>query len=87
MKREDFEAVHGKLSSNVTYLDLDEQQVPPEPTTCGWTDTQIRNKSLEELDAMISSGELGLASLHQTLDNEVKRIEDLRRVRNRKLDL
>jgi hypothetical protein len=87
MKREEFEKLNGKLSDNVTYIDLDEQQVPPEPTTCGWTDTQIRNKSLEEFDAMISSGEMGIASLQQTLDNEVKRIEDLRRVRNRKTDL
>ena len=87
MKKEDFEAVHGKLGDNVSYIDLDEQQSPPEPMTCGWTDSQIRNKSLEEFDAMISSGDLGIASLKQTLDTEVQRIEDLRRVRNRKLDL
>ena len=87
MKKDEFEELHGKLSDNITYIDLDEQQVPAEPTTCGWTDSQIRNKSLEEFDSMISSGELGLKSLHQTLDNEVKRINDLRRVRNRKLDL
>jgi len=87
MKKEEFEKLNGKLGENVTYIDLDEQQVPPEPTTCGWTDTQIRNKSLKEFDAMISSGELGIASLKQTLDTEVQRIEDLRRVRNRKTDL
>lgn len=87
MKKEEFEKQHGKLSADVTYIDLDEQQAPPEPTTCGWTDTQIRNKPLEEFDAMISSGELGIASLKQTLDTEVQRIEDLRRVRNRKTDL
>lgn len=87
MKKEEFEKLHGKLSDDVAYIDLDEQQAPPEPTTCGWTDTQIRNKSLKEFDSMISSGELGIASLQQTLDNEVKRIDDLRRVRNRKTDL
>jgi hypothetical protein len=87
MKKEDFEKLHGKLGDNVTYLDLDAQQEPPEPTTCGWTDTQIRNKPLEDFDSMISSGELGIASLKETLAQEEGRIEDLRRVRNRKLDL
>lgn len=87
MKKEDFEKLNGKLSADVLYIDLDEQQTPPEPTTCGWTDTQIRNKPLEEFDAMISSGELGIASLKQTLSQEEQRVEDLRRVRNRKLDL
>lgn len=87
MKKEEFEKLNGKLGGDVLYIDLDEQQTPPEPTTCGWTDTQIRNKSLEEFDAMISSGEMGIASLRQTLDNEVQRISDLRRVRNRKTDL
>lgn len=87
MKKEDFEKLNGKLGADVMYIDLDEQQEPPEPTTCGWTDTQIRNKPLEEFDSMIASGELGIASLQQTLEDEVKRIEDLRRVRNRKLDL
>ena len=87
MKKEEFEKMHGKVSPFTTYIDLDEQQKPPEPTTCGWTDTQIRNKSLGEFDAMISSGEMGIASLKETLDKEVQRIEDLRRVRNRKTDL
>jgi len=87
MKQEEFEKLHGKLGENTVYIDLDEQQAPPEPTTCGWTDDQIRNKSLKEFDAMISSGELGIASLQQTIDTEVKRIDDLRRVRNRKTDL
>lgn len=87
MKRELFEAKHGKLGSNVVYIDLDEQQVPPEPETAGWTDTQIRNKSLEELDAMISSGDLGVENLKQTLDTEIERVEDLRRIRKRKLEI
>ena len=87
MKKEEFEKLNGKLGGNITYIDLDEQQEAPEPTTCGWTDSQIRNKPLKEFDAMISSGEMGIASLKQTLDNEVQRIEDLRRVRNRKNDL
>jgi hypothetical protein len=87
MKQQEFEKLHGKLGDNITYIDLDEQQELPEPTTCGWTDTQIRNKSLEEFDAMISSGDMGIASLKQTLNNEVQRIDDLRRVRNRKTDL
>ena len=87
MKKADFEAIHGKLGADIAYIDLDEQQEPPEPTTCGWTDAQIRNKPLTEFDAMISSGEMGIASLKQTLDTEVQRIDDLRRVRNRKNDL
>lgn len=89
MKKEEFEAKHGKLGDNVTYIDLDDpaNQVPPEPTTAGWTDSQIRAKPLEEIDAMISSGEIGIQNLQETLDNEVKRVRDLRRVRDRKLEL
>ena len=87
MKREIFEEKYGKLGSNAVYIDLDEQKTPPEPVTAGWTDTQIRNKSLEEIDSMIASGDAGILNLTQTLDNEIKRIDDLRRIRKRKLEL
>jgi hypothetical protein len=87
MEQAEFERKHGKLGSDVTYIDLDRQQKPPEPTTAGWTDEQIRAKPLGEIDAMISSGQLGVDQLRTTIITEEQRIADLHRVRNRKIDL
>ena len=59
----------------------------PEILTAGWTDDQIRAKSMQELDAMIASGEKGIQSLRDTLTSEQNRVDDLRRVKGRKLAL
>lgn len=87
MRREEFETKHGKLGSNVVYLDLDEQQKPPEVLTAGWTDAQLKSKPLSEIDAMITSGEMGLATLKETVAQESARIDGLRMARSRKLQL
>jgi len=86
MKKAAFEKVHGKLAPNVVYIDLDDQpKAPPEVVTAGWTDTQLRAKSLPELDAMIASGEMALTNLRNIVDTEVERIEGLKKARSRKL--
>lgn len=59
----------------------------PEILTAGWTDDQIRAKSIQELDAMIASGEKGIENLRSTLNAEMARVDDLRRVKGRKLAL
>lgn len=89
MKKEAFEKAHGKIGSNVIYIDLDDpvNQVPPEVVTAGWTDTQIKGKPLVEIEKQIESGELGLAGLRETLSNEERRIAGLRQVRLRKIQL
>jgi len=87
MKREAFEAIHGRLGGNVMYIDLDEQQEPPEPKTAGWTDTQIKAKPMSEIEAMIKTGEMGLESLRETLTKEEDRVSGLRRIRSRKTEV
>jgi len=88
MKKEDFEEMTGrKLAPGTTYIDLDEQQAEPEPTFGGWTDSQIKNKPLDQIEAMIRSGELGLEKLRETIANEEARIDDLRLIKQRKLQL
>lgn len=73
------------LKADGVYLDIPKKQ--PEILTAGWTDEQIRAKSIQEIDAMISSGEKGIESLKATVRAEEARIDDMRRVRGRKLAL
>lgn len=73
------------LKAQGTFLTLGDGIV--ETKTAGWTDDQIRAKSIKELDAMIESGEKALDSLRKTLRAEEDRINDLRRVRQRKTDI
>jgi hypothetical protein len=86
MKKEEFEKLHGRLPPETVYIDLDEQDFQ-ETVTAGYTDTQLRNKSLESFDAEIASGELGLANLEETVAAERQRIAGLRQARARKLVL
>lgn len=87
MNKTMFEERHGKLPSNVVYLDLDDprNQVPPEVVTAGWTDTQIRSKHLVEINQMIASNEKALESLRETIKGEQKRVDGLQLIRQRKL--
>lgn len=73
------------MNSDVTIIDLDEQQKPPEPITAGWTDTQISNKTVLEIEGLIKQNELALESIEQTLMKQRQQISDLRQVRQRKL--
>jgi len=88
MEREEFESKYGKLPSNATYIDLDAQPKPiPEVMTAGWSDTQIRGKTVQELDGMINSAQLGIKNLEETLGGERQRLDDLMRIRNRKIEI
>lgn len=89
MKREEFEAKHGRLASGVVYLDLDDpaNQVPREKITCGWSDSQISAKSIEDFDELINQSVLAANSLRDTLAQQNQRITDLRKIRKRKLAL
>lgn len=73
------------MNSDVQIIDLDEQQKPPEVMTAGWSDTQIKGKSVEEIESLIKQNELALDSLEQTVANQRQMINDLRQVRQRKL--
>lgn len=84
MKQEEWEAIHGKVPSNVLYIDLDEQQ---EPVTHGWTDTQIMGKSAGELQSMITQRETGLAVMQKSIDNESEEISKLKDILERRQQL
>jgi len=84
MKKEEWEEIHGKVPSNVLYIDLDEQQ---ETVTHGWTDTQIKGKSAAELQSMITQRETGLAVMQESVDNEQIEISKLKDVLERKQQL
>lgn len=87
MKQEDFEKLTGiKLPKGASYVDMDRTKLV-EPTTAGWTDSQIRNKKLSEFDAMIRSCTLSIESLEKALQGEVARKQDLLRLRNRRVEL
>lgn len=73
------------MNSDVQIIDLDEQQKPPEVMTAGWSDTQIKGKSVEEIESLIKQNELALDSLEQTVANQRQTINNLRQVRQRKL--
>lgn len=84
MKQEDWEAIHGKVPPNALYIDLDEQQ---EPITHGWTDTQIKGKSVGELQNMITQRETGLAVMQESIDNESEEISKLKDILERRQQL
>ena len=69
----------------LTVIDMGEGKV--EPKTAGWTDTQIRNKTIAEFDLQINSEELAVEKLRQTVKTQESRISDLRRIRARRLEL
>jgi hypothetical protein len=73
------------LKAEGTFLHIPKKE--PEILTGGWTDDQIRAKSMQEIDAMIESGMKGVESLRATVRAEEARIDDLRRVKGRKLAL
>lgn len=66
-----------------TYLDLGAGIV--EMTTEGWTDTQIRGKSIKDLDLMISQHQKVLKTMQDNLRAQQGRIDSLQLIRNRKL--
>lgn len=72
------------MNSDVTIIDLDEQQKPPETVTAGWTDTQIKNKSIQEIDLLISQNELALETMEKSVAQQRDNINGLKQVRWRK---
>ena len=89
MKREEFEAKHGKLPSHAVYIDMDAPGAkgPAVRTTAGWTDDQIRGKSLDYFDAQIASNAKAIEGLRKSLRDLETRDGDLRLIRQRRLAL
>jgi len=84
MKREDYEKQYGKIPDHVTYVDLDEQQAV---VTAGWTDKQILSKTPQQLKGMIRQGEKAVSIMRDSLQREEQRIEGLRQVLARRMEL
>jgi hypothetical protein len=57
------------------------------PTTGGWTDEQIRGKSLEEIDQLIEMNDLALDAQRTVVFTQEEVVTNLRRVRARKIKL
>jgi hypothetical protein len=72
------------MGAELTLLELEPDI---EVLTEGWTDEQIRNKSAADFDQMISSAELGIDKMEETIMGERKRIRSLRKLRARRLEL
>ena len=73
------------LGADVQIIDLDLQKKTPEMVTAGWTDTQIKNKGIQEIDALIHQNELALKSMEEAVFTQRENLSGLRQVRNRKL--
>lgn len=73
------------LKADVAWIDLDEQQKPPEVVTGDWTDSQIQGKSIDEIDGLIKQNEMAADSLEKSLAQQRQVIYNLRQVRQRKL--
>mgnify|MGYP001795692349 FL=1 len=70
---------------DVTFLELKAE--PPEPTTFGYTDTQIRALTVESLRAQVSQSERLSASLQKQVRDTDARTAGLKDVLRRKREL
>lgn len=72
---------------NITLIDLDAQKKPPEVVTAGWTDTQIRGRTITEIELLVSQSELALASMQKSLAAQRQIAHNMRQVLERKKTL
>jgi len=86
-ERDARKALNIPLGADVTFVDMDSNPDKHERKTAGWTDDQVRNKEMSEIDQMIASAQKVVDSLQQTIQEQQGRIADLRLIRNRKLEL
>jgi len=73
------------MGSDVQIIDLDAQREPDEMVTAGWTDTQIRNKSLSEIEQLIHQNQLAVESMEKAIAQQQSNIHGLKQVKQRKL--
>ena len=72
-------------NAKVTLIDMGPGKA--EPTTEGWTDDQIRGKSIDDLNSLISQNELALKIQRESIEKQQKVVDGLMRVRQRKIDI
>jgi len=73
------------VTSNIAWIDLDAQREPPEMVTSGWTDTQIKNKAITQIEDLIRQNELAVEAMEKAIAQQRNQINDLKAVRQRKL--
>jgi hypothetical protein len=83
--KEQREALGIPVGADVTYIDMGPGKV--ERKTAGFTDAQISEKTLAEIDAMIHSGQLAIDKLRETVRDQEDRVNGYRRIRERKVEL
>jgi hypothetical protein len=86
MNKQEFESRYGRLPANAIYLDLDETKTI-ERKTKGWTDEQIKNKTLAQFDEMLRTADLAIKNLEDAAEGERQRRQDLLAIRNRRTEL
>lgn len=75
------------MGASLTLIDMDANPDKYERKTAGWTDEQIKNKTVAEFDAMINSAQLAIDSLEATVRDQKERVVDLQRIRGRRTEL
>ena len=70
--------------ADVQIIDLDAQRVV-EVVTGGWNDEQIKNKSMEELEAMLTQNTLTLRNLEQHTDIQRDMVNNFKAILKRKV--
>lgn len=71
---------------DIIRIDMDKTKTI-EHRTAGWTDDQIRNQTVEALDAQVNTAELTLARLKETVEEQQVRLNNLKLIRSRKSEL
>ena len=75
------------MGASLQLIDMDANPDKYERKTAGWTDEQIKNKTVAEFDAMINSAQLAIENLEDTVREQKERAMDLQRIRGRRVEL
>tara|TARA_S200002703_G_C3717216_1_gene220331 strand:+ start:515 stop:787 length:273 start_codon:yes stop_codon:yes gene_type:complete len=74
-------------NANLQLIDMDANPDKFEVITGGWTDDQIRNKKMEDIDALIEQSINVQNILQKNLDEQRERTMSYKKIRDRKLTL
>ena len=74
-------------NANLQLIDMDANPDKFEVITGGWTDDQIRNKKMEDIDALIEQSINVQNILQKNLDEQRERTMSYKKIKDRKLTL
>lgn len=73
------------VGANVTFIDMGPGKPPRK--TYGWTDEQVKNKTIEELDKMLESSKKVADKLRSALKEEEERFAGFTMIKLRNIEL